>query len=866
MMKTKKLSKSLALVLAAVLALTPMAGFPITALATDEAATPKAEAPAATQTPAADADDTLQADAPAATTPAVDAETPQAEAPATDATQPAAPAPTTSAAIALTAPAAAVESAAASEGDVVINEINFPDENFRKCIEEKGYDTNADGTLQAAELEKVTEFGMGLDNPSDAEQAIKDLTGIKLFTSLQSFNAGRFWALEVLDLSGSKTLKTFFAGQLKHINLANCVNLDNFQLAGYYETEYIDLSGCTSLAEFWSCDYAEKLTHLDLSNCSSLTKLQLYAYFYPASEGILYFDISGCTKLDFLDYHTPTTAVPIGLAECKNLTNLRYMEGPIEKLDLSPFPLLTELDITGTDIESIDLAPVKNLTSFTSRYGKLKTLDFSPCPQLEQVMCNSNQLTSLNVSKNKGLVRLECYRNNLTVLDASSIKNLGSLWCYDNNLTTLNLPAINTDIDLWCYDNNLTTLNLKDYSELSSGSRLSPQRSDFVIPVVKRDAYEVDATALLGLPEAAIDGQPLAASGEAKLSIPPRLATYTFEVDAPSLNDTRKTVTVEARNFQVRQVVTAETDGNGSISWEGRAPVNKEFLVPEKSTPTFTATPKSGYQIATLKVGRDDIKVNEDATSQTLTLPPVTDAVTIAATFKKLPTANITASADDNGTIDPVGVVEVTKGTDKTFTFTPKTGSELASVLVDDVEVPSDQLKGNTYTFTNVTAPHTIAATFTTPVDPVDPVDPPKPPVNPADPINPPTPPAVPDNGGNNNGGNGNGATTVVERTNTVVVPAAPQAAALAAPETPATLAAPATAAAKTQAAPAKATADTAAPQGQLENPALGAQALDTQHSHLPLALLLLAVWLVGGFVVIRQRKHTHDAIDGASY
>ncbi|MEG0621168.1 MAG: hypothetical protein RR477_08595, partial [Raoultibacter sp.] len=138
-----------------------------------------------------------------------------------------------------------------------------------------------------------------------------------------------------------------------------------------------------------------------------------------------------------------------------------------------------------------------------------------------------------------------------------------------------------------------------------------------------------------------------------------------------------------------------------------------------------------------------------------------------------------------------------------------------------------------------------------------------KPPVDPADPINPPTPPAVPDNGGNNNGG---GGTTIVERTNTVFVPAAPQAAALAAPETPATSAAPATTATKTEAAPAKAAADNAAPQGQLENPALGAQGFDAQHSHLPLALLLLAVWLVGGFAVIRQRKHAHDEIEGASY
>ncbi|MEG0477672.1 MAG: hypothetical protein RR572_08425, partial [Raoultibacter sp.] len=66
-MKMKKSNKGLALVLAAVLALTPMAGFPIPALATGEAAAPKAEAPAidAAEVPATDAGETPQVDAPA---------------------------------------------------------------------------------------------------------------------------------------------------------------------------------------------------------------------------------------------------------------------------------------------------------------------------------------------------------------------------------------------------------------------------------------------------------------------------------------------------------------------------------------------------------------------------------------------------------------------------------------------------------------------------------------------------------------------------------------------------------------------------------------------------------------------------------
>ncbi|MEG2531031.1 MAG: hypothetical protein RSA59_04245, partial [Raoultibacter sp.] len=124
---------------------------------------------------------------------------------------------------------------------------------------------------------------------------------------------------------------------------------------------------------------------------------------------------------------------------------------------------------------------------------------------------------------------------------------------------------------------------------------------------------------------------------------------------------------------------------------------------------------------------------------------------------------------------------------------------------------------------------------------PTDPVDPPKPPTL-----------SVPDNGGTT--GNNTNTTPVVERNVPQTLPAAQTV-------SPAT---PATDVAQTEVTPTKADTTTA-PKGPLENPALGAQSADAQHSHIPLILLLLAVWLVGGIAVIRQRKRTHDAVDNAT-
>ncbi|MEG0218277.1 MAG: leucine-rich repeat domain-containing protein, partial [Raoultibacter sp.] len=198
---------------------------------------------------------------------------------------------------------------------------------------------------------------------------------------------------------------------------------------------------------------------------------------------------------------------------------------------------------------------------------------------LKELNCCNNQLTDLDVPASNVLSHLDCHINQLTTLDVSTNTALRQLDCSNNQLTTLDLKNLTGLFKWW--------------------ARISPQRSEVVIPVIKRDAYEVDAAAFLGRLNAAVDGQPLDADGKVRLSEFPKLATYTFEA---VFSDGPKTVTVEAANFQMHQVITAKTEGNGSISWEGKPAVNEEFLVPENSTPTFTVTPASGYQVATLTV------------------------------------------------------------------------------------------------------------------------------------------------------------------------------------------------------------------------------------------------------------------------
>jgi hypothetical protein len=69
----------------------------------------------------------------------------------------------------------------------------------------------------------------------------------------------------------------------------------------------------------------------------------------------------------------------------------------------------------------------------------------------------------------------------------------------------------------------------------------------------------------------------------------------------------------------------------------------------------------------------------------------------------------ITASAGEGGIISPSGAVSVNAGSNKTFQFIPDSGYIVLDVTVDGSSVGSN----SSYTFTNVSANHTITVTFT---------------------------------------------------------------------------------------------------------------------------------------------------------
>jgi len=87
---------------------------------------------------------------------------------------------------------------------------------------------------------------------------------------------------------------------------------------------------------------------------------------------------------------------------------------------------------------------------------------------------------------------------------------------------------------------------------------------------------------------------------------------------------------------------------------------------------------------------------SNQVTYTTAALPPPTTSYTL------------TASAGSGGTITPSGAVAITNGLNQSFSIAPSTGYKIAGVTVDGASVGAV----SSYTFSNVTANHSISATF----------------------------------------------------------------------------------------------------------------------------------------------------------
>ena len=132
-----------------------------------------------------------------------------------------------------------------ADSGVAIDEINFPDENFRNYV--KKFDANKDGTLSENDIKNI----VYIDCPN---MNILNLKGIEYFNNLMQLNCYNNQLIN-LDLSKNSNLKNIYC--------------ENNQLTSLDVSKNINLI-------FLAC-FDNKLISLDVSRDSNLETLYCYS-------------------------------------------------------------------------------------------------------------------------------------------------------------------------------------------------------------------------------------------------------------------------------------------------------------------------------------------------------------------------------------------------------------------------------------------------------------------------------------------------------------------------------------------------------------------------------------------------------------
>jgi hypothetical protein len=161
-------------------------------------------------------------------------------------------------------------------------------------------------------------------------------------------------------------------------------------------------------------------------------------------------------------------------------------------------------------------------------------------------------------------------------------------------------------------------------------------------------------------------------------------------------NGTPPAITTQPANATVNVGQTATF----SVVASGTAPLSYQWF---KNGTAISGATSASYTTPATVAGDNGAKFKVTVTNS------VGSATSNDATLTvNIPTYTITATAGAGGSLTPSGTVTVNSGASQTFTIAANAGYQIAGVTVDGSSVGAVA----SYTFTNVTANHTIAASF----------------------------------------------------------------------------------------------------------------------------------------------------------
>jgi hypothetical protein len=165
-------------------------------------------------------------------------------------------------------------------------------------------------------------------------------------------------------------------------------------------------------------------------------------------------------------------------------------------------------------------------------------------------------------------------------------------------------------------------------------------------------------------------------------------STYTFS----NVSADHTITAVFAGTYKIK----AKIKGKGTLSPSGTA------IVASGQNMTYTITPSAGYLIADVSVDGASV-----GSVSSYTFSNLAANHSIKATFTPI-TYTISASVQGSGKISPSGIAKVTAGKSKTYKISAASKQKIEDVTVDGLSVGAV----TKYSFSNITADHSIVATF----------------------------------------------------------------------------------------------------------------------------------------------------------
>ena len=206
-------------------------------------------------------------------------------------------------------------------GDVVINNTNFPDENFRKFLSDSKIDENQDHSLNQDELSKIGTLFLHIPGP------IEDLRGLEYLTFLEYLIGHPTGKLDKIDVSPLPNLKevNVGGGVLRELTFGNNPVLD------------------------WVLCQDNKLTSLDLHTLNNLLTCSCY------NNQLTNLTLGEHPGFVSLDCHNNKLS-SLSLNQCENLIELICNDNQLTALDVSNNLKLKEILVSNNHLTSLDLS------------------------------------------------------------------------------------------------------------------------------------------------------------------------------------------------------------------------------------------------------------------------------------------------------------------------------------------------------------------------------------------------------------------------------------------------------------------------------------------------------------------------------